>query len=322
MKCDNCGSINNDHDKVCKKCGYILKVHTYTKTKTKPLKIITIVLISLILVMAIVTTYIVYFDVSEVEVLELTQNQQSDITKNTELTKNINDTNITRQLYNASRNGVPIYKIGDGSAPVTLICTGVLGDQLVPPVASMKLINYLNGRKINGTVYIIPFASPKALEENTELTNGINLNRLADEDGTISNKIVEYARTINATAVGDCHETQVGKNPGVTTIMCSKIPTPESCTLATDMSNLSLDTTLTYNVAGVSYDGAIEDELNLKGIPAVTPLVLVDSHSNVYPQAVSESYDQMLALLIVNGNLNYDDTYTRLANMDLDGFRL
>ena len=320
MKCNNCGAINSSQDKTCRQCGYILKVDTYTKKGRNPLKIILAILVTLILAMAIVTTYIVYFDVSEVEVLELTQNQPSDITRNTQLTKNINDTNITRQLYNASRNGVPIYKIGDGSAPVTLICSGVLGDQLVPPVASMKLINYLNGRKINGTVYIIPFASPKALEENTELTNGVNLNRVADEDGTISNKIVEYARTVNATAVGDCHETQVGKNPRVTTIMCSKIPTPESYSLATDMSTLSLDTTLTYNVAGVSYDGAIEDELNLKGTPAVTPLVVVDSHSRVYPQAVSESYDQMLALLIVNGNLNYDDTYTKLANMDLDGF--
>lgn len=85
------------------------------------------------------------------------------------------------------------------------------------------------------------------------------------------------------------------------------------------MSSLSLDTTLTYLVAGIAYDGAIEDELNLKGIPAVTPLVQIPGHGKVYDSAVSEAYDQMLALLIVNGNLDSDDFYLKLANADIDG---
>ena len=86
--------------------------------------------------------------------------------------------------------------------------------------------------------------------------------------------------------------------------MCSEYPNYGSYQLANNMSSLSLDTTLTYLVAGVAYDGAVEDELNLKGTNAVTPLVQVSSHGHVYQSAVEESYTQMLALLYVNGNLD------------------
>lgn len=321
MKCKYCNTINEDDAQFCEKCGNRLDdfVVNTKKSKISPFLIILIIIIALIVLVGCVSAYIIYFDTSSVEVFQLNSNS-GDVLSNSEIASNIPQSNISSLICNNTKTGTPVYKIGNGSAPVSVISAGVHGDQLVPTIAAMKIINYLDGRKINGTVYVIPFTSPKAISANTKLTDGVNLNTVADESGTASNDVVKLALTSNATAVGDYHETEIGKNPGVTTIMCSKIPTYESFQLATDMSTLSLETTLTYQVAGVSYDGAVEDVLNLNNTPAVTPLVVVSSHGVVNQAAVEESYDQMLALLLVNGNLNPNDSYLRLANSDLDGF--
>ena len=325
MRCNNCGTDNDINSRYCKRCGSSLYSnvgvhHTTRKSRMSPLKLILIAVLVIFVALSAVTAYIVYVDTSPSEILYLNNKNPGDVTSNSELAANIPDTALSRQIIDAAKQGVPVYKIGDGKGPVTVISAGVHGDQLVPTVASMKLINYLDGRKINGTVYIIPFTSPSALSKNTKLTDGVNLNTVADKDGTTSNDIIKLAQISNASAVADFHETQAGKNPGRTTIMCSQVPTPGSFQLAQDMSSLSLDTTLTYYVAGVEYEGAIEDVSNINGIPAVTPIVLVSSHGKVYHSAVGESYNQMLALLIANHNLNPNDSYLQLANVDIDGW--
>ncbi|MDO5826151.1 MAG: succinylglutamate desuccinylase/aspartoacylase family protein [Methanosphaera sp.] len=289
------------------------------KSSFSPLKIIGLLLLLCIIAVGASFIYVVYFDTSPVEIIELNHNS-ANVLSNSELAGNIPNSNISQEICAYTNNCTPVYKIGTGEDPVTVICAGVHGDQLVPSVAAMRLINYLDGRKINGTVYVIPFTSPKAISQNTKLTDGVNLNTVADESGSASNDVVKLALSSNASAVGDFHETEIGKNPGKTTIMCSQIPTYGSFQLAEDMSKLSLDTTMTYNVAGVAYDGAVEDVLNLNGTASVTPLVVVSGHGKVYSSAVDESYDQMLALLLVNHNLNPDDTYLKLANADMDGF--
>lgn len=321
MKCKNCGTENKGESKFCKKCGASLEDAPKASSRFSPLKIIGIIIAVLVVLMGSVSTYVIYNDVSATEVMQLSGDSAGDVLKNSQIASNVPDSLVSTQITEAAKNGVPIYKIGDGSAPVSVITAGVHGDQLVPCAAAMKLIDYLDGRKINGTVYVIPFVSPEAISNNTKLTDGVNLNTVADENGTLSNKIVNLAKNSNATAVGDFHETEPGKNPGVTTIMCSQVPTYESYQLANAMSMLSLDTTLTYTVAGVSYDGAIEDTCNLNGVPAVTPLVLVSSHGKVSDAAVTESYTQMLALLLANHNLNPDDLYLKIANIDKDGFK-
>ena len=96
-------------------------------------------------------------------------------------------------MTQTTTKGIPIYKIGDGNAPVSVISSGVHGNQLVPTIAAMQLINFLDGRKIKGTVYVIPFTSPPTLSKNTKLTNSVNLNTVADKEGTITNDIVKFA---------------------------------------------------------------------------------------------------------------------------------
>lgn len=319
MKCRNCGKDNRSDVKYCVNCGSYLSFNPMPTKRRSPLLYVGVIILALILLTGAAVAYIVYFDASPVEITTL-NNNGADILSNSEIAANIPNSNISSQVIEQARKGTPIYKIGDGNGPVTVITAGVHGDQLNPSVAAMQIINYLNDRKIKGTVYVLPFTSPEAISKNTKLTNGVNLNTAADESGTISYNVVHFAHDNNASAVGDFHETGVGKDPGVTTIMCTKVPTIESYQLANNMSLLSLDTTLTYQVAGITYDGAIEDELNLMGTPAVTPLVVVPGHAKVYPSSVNESYVQMLALLYVNGNLDSTDYYLKLANLDIDGF--
>ena len=316
---------NKEGAKYCKNCGNLLNNNqNYSNKKSNHtiLKIVLLLLTLVIVAVAGVFVYIVYFDASPVEITMLSSGNAANIMSNDELASNIPQSNISNQMTQATTNGIPIYKIGDGSAPVSVISAGVHGDQLVPVVAAMQLINFLDGRKIKGTVYVIPFSSPVALSQNTKLTNGVNLNRVADQEGTISNEIVKLAMKNNASATGDFHETEIGKNPGKTTIMCSEVPTYNSYQLASSMCNLAENTKLSYFVAGITYDGAIEDTLNLNGTPAVTPVVVVSTHGKVYGSAVKESFAQMLSLLLANRNLDPNDDYLKLANADIDGFNI
>lgn len=216
MKCKYCGAEIEPDNRYCKYCGNSIFVNNNqysNNNKRSPLLIILLAIVIILLALAGTFAYIVYFDTSPVEILQLSSSSSGDILANSELADNMPNSNITSEVVQAAKTGVPIYKIGDGSGPVTVISSGVHGNQLVAPVAAMRLINYLDGRKINGTVYIIPFTSPKALEENTKLTNGVNLNTVADESGTLSNQVVNFAIKNNATAVGDFHETGIGKIP-------------------------------------------------------------------------------------------------------------
>jgi predicted deacylase len=323
MKCRNCGVENDNNATFCRACGGKLFVHTTpypTKSSSSALKVIGLILLIFLVALSGLVAYVVYFDTSDVEILQLTSSNSGNVLSNSEIANNIPDTELSNSIAEAANNGVPIYKIGNGEGPVSVISAGVHGDQLVPTIAAMNLINYLDGRKIRGTVYVIPFTSPEAISQNTKLTNGVNLNQAANQEGTVSKSLVDFAIINNASAVGDFHETEIGKNPGETTIMCTQYPNYGSFQLASDMSSLTVDTTSTYLIAGIEYDGAIEDELNLQGTTAVTPLVLVPSHGKVYQSSVDDSYNQMLALLIVNGNLDLSDDYLRLANADIDGF--
>lgn len=321
MICPNCGNENKDDAKFCRICGHSLKNDQKSapskKSGISTLSKIIIIIIIIIAIIGATVGYIVYMDTSEVEILQLNTQNPGNVLNNPQIAANIPDSEISKEIVNATNSGVPIYKIGNGEGPVTLISAGIHGDQLSPQIAAMELIEFLDGRKIKGTVYVIPFAAPGATADNTKLSDGVNLNLVANENGTTSNDIVKFAQDNNVSAVGDFHGTELGKNPGVTTVMCSKYPTYGSYELANDMALLSLDTTWTYTVAGVQYSGAVEDVCNLNGIPAVTPLVL-SVHGQVDEISVEESFTQMIGLLLANGNLDPNDNYLKLANIDKD----
>lgn len=312
MKCLKCGSENEDNVNFCKSCGSPLTSKSNTKLK------IAIPIVLIVLIVFGIFTYIIFIDTSQVEVIQLNNKNPGNIYQNRALASNIPNSQEVTDVCNAAKSGVPVYKIGDGSGPVTVICTGIHGDQLSSQVAALDLIDYLDGRKITGTVYVIPFAAPGATANNIKLSDGVNLNTVADQPGSSSNDIVNFAISNNASAVGDFHGTEPGKNPGKTTVMCSQYPTYESFEIAQKMNIYLGGNTMTYTIAGIAYDGAVEDVLNLKGIPAVTPLVL-SNHGSVNQGSVQQSLSQMIALLEVNGNIGHS-TYDKLANLDIDGF--
>ena len=185
---------------------------------------------------------------------------------------------------------------GDGNGPKILIVAGVHGNELPAPAAAMKLINYLNGKTIHGTIYIIPFAIPYNSAHTLRYWNGQNPNTFANVYGTPTNIIMNLAIKLHVNALGDFHSSQPGGVPGKDAIFCTKAPTYKSYEIAYYISKKTGTSLITYNKAGVEYPGALEDECNLHGIPAVTCEVL-QTHGKITSTQLNKSYSEMIAIL-------------------------
>jgi len=219
-----------------------------------------------------------------------------DVTQNDELMESIPKTNLTNQIILAAKNGTTMVTFGNGSHPRVMIIAGVHGNELPAPIAAMNLINYLNGKSIRGTVYIIPFAIPYSTSITSRYWQGQNPNSVANVPGTPTNQIVNLAKTLNVNAIGDFHSTQPGGVPGQNAILCCKNPTYESHNIASYISAQTGCALISSYQAGVDYPGALEDVCNLRGIPAVTCEVLC-AHGTVASGSNGVSLNQMLAFL-------------------------
>lgn len=223
-----------------------------------------------------------------------------DVTKNSLIKKNIPKSDISTKVIKAAKKGTPIVKFGNGKGKKTLIVSGVHGSELSSQVASMKLINYLSKKKnIKGTIYVIPFVAPKATAKNQRFYNGKNLNSIANKKGSVTNKIMLFAKKNKIDAVGDFHCTMPGGNPGKNIIMGTKVPTLKSARMAIGISRLIKQPYKNYLIAGKEYPGALEDVLNLKGIPAVTCEVKTP-HGKIASGSITASLRQMLGFLKYN----------------------
>ncbi|MGF7117970.1 succinylglutamate desuccinylase/aspartoacylase family protein [Methanobacterium oryzae] len=219
-----------------------------------------------------------------------------DVTKNSYIRNNIPNTSITNQVVSLAKSGTPMVVFGNGSGPRVLIVAGVHGNELPSQIAAMKLINYLNGKQIRGTVYIVPFVAPSITAKNIRYWNGKNLNRVTNVAGTPTNKILNLAKQLKIMALGDFHSTRPGGVPGKKSVFCSKSPCPTSYKIAYNISKQTGSALIAYPKCGIEYAGALEDCTNLAGIPSVTCEV-VSPHGTVASGSVSGSYYQMLTLL-------------------------
>jgi predicted deacylase len=219
-----------------------------------------------------------------------------DVIKNSYIKKNIPASELTNQIVDLAKSGTPMITFGDGSGPKIMITAGVHGNELPAQIAAMKLINYLNGKQIRGTVYIVPFVAPSSTALNTRLWGGKNLNSVANVVGTPSNQLINKAKGLQVNSLGDFHSTQPGGVPGKNSVFCTKAPTYESYNIANYVSQQTGSALIVYNQAGAEYPGAVEDVSNLAGIPAVTCEVL-SSHGIVASGSVDKSYNQMIAFL-------------------------
>lgn len=219
-----------------------------------------------------------------------------DVTKNKLVKKYIPKTNITNQVVEVAKKGTPMVVFGNGKGPRVLIVAGVHGNELPSQIAAMKMINYLYGKRIKGTVYIIPFVIPANTVKSKRYWNGRSPNAIAQYSGTPTNKIVKLAKKLKINAMGDFHCTRPVGYPGKNTILYTKSPEYQSYKMAKYMSKKSHSALKGYKRAGVYFKGALEDVCNLNGIPSVTAEAL-SWHGKVNKGSVTKSFFQMKALL-------------------------
>jgi predicted deacylase len=217
------------------------------------------------------------------------------VEKNKDLKGHISLGKITETLIKAAKKGTPLVRMGSGF-PTVLLTAGVHGNELPPQAAVLRLFRALDKKKMAGTVYIIPFSIPYATMNNSRRFQGWDMNRKASKDGTTSYHIIRTTQKLNIGAVADFHSTQTQSNPGIESVFCSKNPCYESFKIATHITRQTSSKIISQEKAGTLYGGALEDELNLSGIPAVTCEV-VSQNGKIDPGSIKRSYLQMQAFL-------------------------
>ena len=221
------------------------------------------------------------------------------ISKNKNLFERLQLSKLTQFILEKSVYGTPIFKLGNKGNKL-LILSGVHGNELPPQIANVNLLNGLINKDLNNTIYFIPFASPKSTMNNERTFNSMDLNRSAHIKNSLSNLIINAVDDLGIDFVGDFHSTAYNANPGFESIFSSKSPTPESYLMANHISQDIGSEIISFDYAGSSYKGAIEDVCNLKGVPAVTCEVLCP-FANVVSGSVEKSYSQMIIFLTYFG---------------------
>ncbi len=220
----------------------------------------------------------------------------ADVTKNKKIKENVPDSSLVKKIIAAAKKGTPVIKFKGGKGKSVFITAGVHGNELSSQVAAMQLIKYLEENPIKGTVYVMPFMNPKGTANNVRDYAGIHLNKKANVKGTISYNAVKLITKFKCSAYGDFHCTRPGGSPGKDVAMGSYKPTAKSATLAKYIAKKSNVKYLIYKKAGVEYPGAMEDEVNLRHIPAVTCEVITP-HGTIAEGSVPKSLSMMKSLL-------------------------
>ena len=224
---------------------------------------------------------------------------KADIRANIPLMNGIEHTELTDNLIDLCNQGSPYIKFGNGNGKTIVVNVGTHGCELASQVAGLKLINLLAtfGDEINGTIYVFPFIFPESTAINERMVNYTNLNTVSNINGTVSNNLVNFAISINASGLGDFHCTRHSDSDvGITCIMCTYIPTLESYDIAMAVSNETGYDIKIYETAGIPYAGAIEDTCNLNGIPANTYEVLCN-HKTIEYGSPEISFNMMKSFL-------------------------
>lgn len=217
------------------------------------------------------------------------------ISKNTHIFDEIELNELNKFILEKAVYGTPIFKLGDGQNKI-LILSGIHGNELPPQIANIRLLNEFVDKKINVTLFFIPFAAPKATMENKRFFNTLDLNRAAHINDSLSNVIIQKIEELGINFVGDFHSTAYNSNPGVESIFSTKSPTAESFLMANYIARDLDCKIISLESAGETYKGAVEDVCNLNGIPAITGEVL-SPFASVAEGSVERSLLQMKSFL-------------------------
>ena len=223
----------------------------------------------------------------------------ANVLKNKRIKANVPDSALVKKIIRLAKSGTPVIKFKGGKGKAVFITAGVHGNEIPSQVAAMKLIKYLETHYIKGTVYVMPFMNPKGTAANVRDYKGVHLNKRANKKGTISYKTVKLIKRFKCDAYGDFHATRPGGKPGKDLVFGTYKPTKKSATIAKYISKNAKVKIKIYKKAGVEYPGALEDEVNLKGIPAVTCEV-ISPHGKIKKGSVSKSLLMMKTLMKYN----------------------
>ena len=234
-------------------------------------------------------------DFNGLEIGFISKNSGGYISKNKYIFEEIELTPLNQFILEQSVFGTPIFKLGSGGANILLI-SGIHGNELPSQAASLKLLEELINIDLNNTVYMIPFAAPKATMNNERTFNSRDLNRSAHIKNSLSNLIMQAIEELKINFVGDFHSTAKNSNPGFESIFSSRNPSPESCLIANYISAQTGSKVISFEFAGKIYKGAVEDVCNLNGVPAITCEVL-SPFALVGKGSVEKSLMQMKSFL-------------------------
>lgn len=217
------------------------------------------------------------------------------VSKNKNIFSQIDLTGLNKFILEKSVFGTPIFKLGHGDTKL-LILSGVHGNELSPQIANLRLLNELIDKDLSATLFFIPFAAPKSTMNSERTFNSLDLNRSAHINNSLSNLIINAVLDLEINFVGDFHSTSENSNPGYESIFSSKSPSPESFLIANYISHDVGSEVISFDFAGSSYKGAVEDVCNLRGVPAVTCEVLCP-FSHVREDSVKTSLAQMKSFI-------------------------
>ncbi len=223
----------------------------------------------------------------------------ANVLKNKRIKANVPKSAIVKKIIKLAKSGTPVIKFKGGKGKVVFITAGCHGNEIPPQIAAMKLIKYLETHYIKGTVYVMPFMNPKGTAANVRDYKGVHLNKRANKKGTISYKTVQLIKKFKCDSYGDFHATRPGGKPGKNLVFGSYKPTKKSAVIAKYIAKNAKVKYEIYKRAGAEYPGALEDEVNLKKIPAVTCEVL-SPHGKIKKGSVSKSLLMMKTLLKYN----------------------
>ena len=203
---------------------------------------------------------------------------------------------VLMKYIEKTREGSVVFTCGSGRYNLLLV-GGVHGNELPSQAALVHLMEALinDEIKIKCKLNVIPFLIPYTTMNNSRNYNDKDMNRNAHLDG-ITKKIVDFAQNNSVTALCDCHSTDPDNKPGLSSVFCSARPLLDSVKIANHICFNTASRILPVTDAGSILHGAVEDESNIRGIPAVT-CETVEKSGQISSESVKFSYSQIMSFL-------------------------
>ncbi len=238
---------------------------------------------------------------SNYKIILIDNSTGGDVSNNAILMENINQTHVISEIIQSAKKGTPLIIFGDGSQPRVMVVAGVHGAELPSQIAATNLINHLNGKKLNGTVYIVPFAIPNNTASSTRINNGTDPDRVAHNNGTPLNNINNVSLNSNITLMVDFHSAQPNDVPGKNCIIYDP-KNPKSHELAGYIRNKTGSPLMEVG----PYPGVLSTVSNRNGIPSVVCEVL-SAHNKTDQTSIDLTYQYMIAFLEYSGVYTTND---------------